>query len=189
MMTEFQDVFPLQKNRVHEACGPGAIGFAAMACGQDDMTVLWLQAGWQSEQLNPVGLMSFMSPKNLTLVQTESHKDLLACTEDGLRSGAVKLVVCELSQDLDLTAGRRLQLAAEEGGSTGILVIPEGAGSNATQTRWHCSPIFGGDHKTDKNLTLQHWRLIKNKSGTLSGWKVFWDAEAHRVIVVSKDGE
>ncbi len=189
MMTEFKQLFPLQVGRVHEACGPGAVAFAAMVCGQVDARVLWLQVGWQTEQLNPMGLVQFMSPKNLVVAQAENHTDLLACTEDGLRSGAANLVVAEVTQTLDLTAGRRLQLAAEQGGSTGILVIPEGAGSNATQTRWHCSPIFRGNHKSEENLTLQHWQLIKNKTGTLNNWKVCWDAKAHRVIVVSEDGE
>ncbi|KZK76854.1 hypothetical protein PsW64_04699 [Pseudovibrio sp. W64] len=189
VMAEFKSFFPLQVSRVHEVCGAGATAFAAMACGQADMRVLWLQTGWQIEQLNPAGLAAFMSPKNLVLVEVENHNDLLACTEDGLRSGAVDLVISVATQKLDLTAGRRLQLAAEQGGSTGILIIPEGAGSNATQTRWHCSPIFKGNHISDKNLTLQHWQLIKNKIGTLSGWKVYWDAKAHRVIVVSEDGQ
>ncbi len=188
-MTKLEQVFPLQAQRVHEVCGAGAFSFAAMACGQVDATILWLQSGWQTEQLNPTGLTQFVSPKKLVMVHADTHKDLLACSEDGLRSGAVSLVICEVTQKLDLTAGRRLQLAAEEGGSTGILIIPEGAGSNATQTRWHCSPIFEGGHTSNKNLTLQDWQLIKNKSGTLTNWKVYWDAKTHRVIVVSEDGK
>ncbi|KZL04617.1 hypothetical protein PsAD2_04701 [Pseudovibrio axinellae] len=188
-MPQFDSLFPLQKGRVHEACGASAHSFAAMACGQAGGKILWLQAGWQAEQVNPSGLAQFMDPKCLLLARPDDQKSLLACAEDGLRSGALSFVVVESLQPLDLTAGRRLQLAAEEGQSTGIMLIPDGMGSNATQTRWCCSPMFHGVDEQEKNLTLQLWELIKNKRGTLCSWEVCWDAKAHRVIVVSEVGE
>ena len=81
-----------------------------------------------------------------------------------------------------------MQLAAQAGHTTGLCLIPEGMGSNAAETRWHCSPVFdptGGA----ADSTLQCWELIKNKSGTLGAWHVRWDAAARRLYVVSPAGE
>lgn len=188
-MAYFNDVFPLQKGRVHEVFGASACSFVAMACGQADGDVLWLQLNWLTEQVNPIGFSSFMDPRHLIQAKADDQKSLLACAEDGLRSRALDFVVIESSQTLDLTAGRRLQLAAEEGQTTGIILISDGMGSNATQSRWRCSPMFHRSDVQQKNLTLQRWELIKNKRGTLGIWEVYWDAKTHRVIVVSEIGE
>jgi protein ImuA len=57
-------------------------------------------------------------------------------------------------------------------------------GSNAAETRWRCIPLFDPE-----DSTLQSWELIKNKSGTIGAWTILWDAQAHRVIVVSEVGK
>lgn len=105
---------------------------------------------------------------------------MLAVAEEALRSGCVSLVVAELSKGLDLTAGRRLQIAAKHGKTTGLMIIPQGMGSNTAETRWYCEPIF-----KPSDSTLQRWTLMKNKSGTLGAWNVRWDTAARRIIVVS----
>jgi protein ImuA len=115
------------------------------------------------------------------LANVADHIDMLAVAEEALRSGSVSLVVMELSKPLGLTAGRRLQLAAEAGKSTALSIIPEGMGSNAAETRWQCAPVFDV-----RDSTLQHWKLIKNKSGTLGSWDVRWDAQARHINVVSE---
>ena len=66
----------------------------------------------------------------------------------------------------------------------GLCIVPEGTGSNAVETRWHCTSVFD-----PKDSTLQRWELIKNKSGTLTAWDVRWNAEARRIIVVSEARE
>lgn len=184
MSEQFSKYFPLRKARAHEVCGAGAVGFAAIACGLEKGPVIWVSETWQTEQLNPVGLAQFCDPQRLLLARSKDQADGLAVSEEALRSGAVPMVVMEVREPLTLIAGRRLQLAAEAGNSTGLLIISEGKGSNAAQTRWQCTPLFD-----PQDSTLQRWKLIKNKSGTLSAWDVRWDAEAHRVIVVSEIGE
>lgn len=195
MMTELKELFPLEVCRAHEVCGAGASAFAAMACSANQKNskraVLWLQLDWQTSSLNPTGLMPFCDPSRIILAKVKNHQALLSCTEEALRSTAVSHVVTELHHPLDLTAGRRLQLAAKVGHTTSILIIPEEMGSNAAQTRWRCSPelmlsVSDEQNPITNGLTVQHWELIKNKKGTLSSWKVSWDAQAHRVIVVSE---
>jgi|TARA_R110002096_G_scaffold1979_3_gene10396 protein ImuA len=145
---------------------------------------MWVRGGGDFTQINPNGFADFIAPSKLTLCNTKDQKQSLAVAEQALRAGAVSLVVMTLNKPLGLTEGRRLQLAARDGKSTGLAIIPEGMGSNATETRWHCAPVFrSGDS------TLQKWELIKNKSGTLGVWYVRWDTTSRRLIVVSPTGE
>lgn len=174
---------PLREARVHEVCGPGVVSFAAVAAARVG-AVLWVREAWQTEVLNPVGLSTFFDPSKLLLAQTKDQTETLAIAEEALKDGAVPLVIIEISRPLDLREGRRLQLAAQAGKSTGLCLIPEGMGSNAAETRWRCAPVFDAD-----DSTLMCWEIIKNKSGTLRAWNVRWDAEARRLHVVPPAGE
>lgn len=174
---------PLRKARVHEACGPGAASFAAVAAARVG-AVFWVREVWQKEVINPVGLSTFFDPSQLLLAQTKDQTETLAVAEDALRDGAVPLVVIEASRPLDLREGRRLQLAAKAGQTTGLCLTPEGMGSNAAETRWRCAPVFAVS-----DSTLMRWEIIKNKSGTLGAWHVRWDTEARRLDVVPPAGE
>lgn len=174
---------PLREARVHEVCGPGVVSFAAVAAARVG-AVLWVREAWQTEVLNPVGLSTFFEPSKLLLAQTKDQTETLAIAEEALKDGALPLVIIEISRPLDLREGRRLQLAAQAGKSTGLCLIPEGMGSNAAETRWRCAPVFDAD-----DSTLMCWEIIKNKSGTLRAWNVRWDAEARRLHVVPPAGE
>lgn len=181
MKTKFT-AYPLRLGRVHEVCGPLAISFTLRAMAQTSGDLLWVRQSWLPEQLNPLGLEGF-NPSRLLMAQTKDQTDTLAVAEEALRDGAVSLVALEITAPLSLTAGRRLQLAAQASGATGLCLIPEGMGSSAAETRWHCAPVFDVD-----DSTLQCWTLIKNKSGTNGCWHVRWDAEARRIAVVSPAG-
>ena len=176
--------FPPKSGRAHEAQGPGATFFALAVCAAQPKPCLWLSEKWIPEGLHPQGVAPFFDPARLLLAQTQNQPDSLASTEEALRSAAFGVVVARLSQPLTLFTGRRLQLAAKAGNSTGIFLIPEGAGSHAAETRWHCAPHYEPD-----DSTLHRWQLIKNKSGTLTGWVTRWDEQTRGIIVVSKATE
>lgn len=171
--------YPPVASRVHEVCGPAAVSFALRLGAQSNSEMIWVRQSWLPEQLDPPGFEGF-DPSLLLLAQTSDQTETLAVAEDALRDGAAPMVVIEITAPLSLTAGRRLQLAAQAGGTTGLCLIPEGMGSNAAETRWHCAPVFDPD-----DSTLQCWRLIKNKSGTTGAWHVRWDQSARRIAVVS----
>ncbi|SFR38341.1 protein ImuA [Yoonia tamlensis] len=191
-MSDFWSHFPPMNTRTHEACGAAAPAFAAALaghlCGANGKTVFWLRESWAGAQLNPVGFAAYLDPKQLLIAKAARQIDALAAAEEALRSGHIALVVIELSARIGLTEGRRLQLAAQEGGAMGLCLIPEAMGSNAAQTRWRCTPVFdpGG---AGADSTLQHWEIIKNKSGTLTGWNVGWHAQTRRINVVSKPAQ
>ena len=198
----FSQTFPLAVGRAHEVSGPGACLFAAILCGSQTgkqvggtagRPALWLVERWQRLALNPHGLACFCAPDRMLVAQVEDAVQMQACAEEALRSGAVSVVVADVTEPLSFTAGRRLQLAAELGRATGLLLIGEGMGNNAAESRWHCTPLHdvasGGRFCSFGDSTLQRWQLIKNKKGTLGFWDIAWDAAAHRIIVVSEAGQ
>jgi protein ImuA len=176
--------FPPSTSRTHEVCGAGAYVFAFALAAQLTGHTMWIRENWDRTQINPTGFADFVEPAALTVCHTGNHSETLAAAEEALRSGAVSLVVMSLNNPLSLTEGRRLQLAARDGKSTGLAIISDGMGSNAAETRWRCTPVFD-PHKTATDSTLQHWDLIKNKSGTDGAWYVRWDTASRRVTVVS----
>lgn len=188
MTPEFSDSFPLRRARVHEVCGASAASLAAICAAQATGPVLWIRDAWRPEMLNPLGLSPFFDPAKLLIAQVKDQTEALAIAEEALRDGSVPLVVLEISQPLGLIHGRRLQLSAKAGKSTGLCLIPDGMGSNAAESRWRCVPIYDV-FSAPADSTLQRWELIKNKSGTLGSWHVRWDATARRLNLVSAAGE
>jgi protein ImuA len=184
MIPDFLKSYPLEPNRMHEACGSGAAFFALALAAQFDGMLLWIREQWTPETLNPLGFADVFAPDKLLTVAAPNQIDVLACGEESLRSGTVPLVVMELRKPLDLTMGRRLQLAARAGQSTALVIMSEGKGSNAAQTRWRCEPLYD-----PRDSTLQRWEIIKNKTGTLGVWNVRWSASSRCINVVSQTGQ
>ncbi|TYC49511.1 hypothetical protein FMN50_25405 [Rhodobacterales bacterium] len=196
MSLPFSSVYPLKSARAHEVCGDAGLVFAAIGAGLAKGPVVWISEP-RLPTVNPEGLAPYCDPGKLLITRAEGQLNVLASAETALRSGAAGLVVAEVGSAIGLTEGRRLQLAAEAGRTTALLVIPEGAGSNAAETRWRCSGVPApagsataspGPRQNSHDSTLWRWSLIKNKIGTLSEWVVRWDAASHRVIVVSEAG-
>jgi protein ImuA len=185
MQVEIFARFPLRRARVHEVFGPSAVGFAAMAATSATGPVLWIRESWQGDVLQPLGLALILDPERLLVANTPGQTDSLAVAEEALKDGAVPFVVIELTRPLDLREGRRLQLAAKAGGTTGLCIIPEGMGSNAAETRWCATPVFDAARE---DSTLMRWEINKNKSGTMGVWDVRWDSQTRRVHVVSPLG-
>lgn len=179
----------LRRARVHEACGPLAASFAAVMAAKARGYVFWAREARLSETIAPHSLDIFFDVSKLVVARTAAHSETLAVAEEALRDGVCPLVVMELTAPLSLTEGRRLQLAAQAGGTaTGLCLISEDMPNNTAETRWHCAPLPDPDSGAEDS-TLQRWRLIKNKSGTLGAWDVRWDQSARRLIVVSASRE
>lgn len=174
---------PLLPARVHEATGPSAAAFALIRGVSARANLMWVRPGWGTKSVFPDGLAGLLPPNLLLIAETGREVDRLAIAEEALRDGAIPLVVIEITRPLNLREGRRLQLAAKAGGTTGLCLIPEGMGSGAAETRWHCAPVFAADGAEDS--TLMRWEIKKNKSGTVGAWHVRWNWQAHCLDVVS----
>ena len=173
----------LHPMRVHEAGGRGRRSFALFQAARHPGQLVWISPAHLPEQPLPAGLPMGVADR-LHLLRPVGETDLLWCVEEALRSPAVALVIAEPQQPLSLTAGRRLQLAAEAGRTTGLLLIPEGGGSAASETRWHCEPAPGL-----ADSTLHHWHLRKNKQGTNGDWMLHWDGTTTAFRLVSEAGK
>ena len=94
--------------------------------------MLWIAAepdAW------PPGLARFgLSPADLVLVQAPRRQDALWAMEESLRCPGVAGALLAI-EGLDLTAARRLQLAAEAGGAIGLLLRPDGEAEAARPRR------------------------------------------------------
>jgi protein ImuA len=84
------------------------------------------------------GLAAFgLSPDHLVIVEARTPVDALRAALEGARCAALSAVVLETVAPIDLTASRRLKLAAEKSGVAVVLVRLGGHGEpNAAQIRW-----------------------------------------------------
>jgi protein ImuA len=166
-----------------------AAGFAAAlaARGSTRKHILWIQpdfAGTEAGALYGPGLTAFGLPmQRLILLRVARPADVLWAMEEGLKSRVLSTVVAELTGDgaaADLTATRRLVLAARDGGGVGLLLrhrlSPE---PSAAATRWDIAAApsepdaFGGLGRTAFTLSL-----LKNRRGPLGRWTIEWDHHA-----------
>lgn len=178
------DPFSLHPHRVHEAEGRGRYGFALFQALRHPGPLIWILPAHAPQMPMLRGLPPGLGAR-LHLLRPAGEADLLWCFEESLRSAAPDLVIAEPDKPLSLTAGRRLQLAAEAGRSTGLVLTRVDAGSPAAQTRWRCEPQAGGS----ADSTLHCWERTKNKKGTLGRWVLNWNGASTAVDMVCAAGE
>ncbi|WP_372624951.1 ImuA family protein [Falsiroseomonas sp.] len=173
----------LARAGLHEilAAEPGAAaGFAAVILGRTGGPVLWI--GPEPDAWPP-GLARYgLSPAELVLVRAPRPADGLWAMEEALRCPAVTGALLNLSE-LDITAARRLQLAAEAGGALGLLLRPdtEEAGPSAALTRWRVGALPGTG--TGHSLGDPRWQLdlLRCRGGTSHAWTVTWRTTTDRL--------
>jgi protein ImuA len=144
-----------------------AEGFAAslLAGLAQQGPVLWCasEGGLYGPGLARLGL----TPDRLILVRARRPADLLWAMEEGLKTPGLVAVLGE-PRMLDLTASRRLQLAAEGSGVTCLVLRREPAGggvagNSVAVTRWRISPapsgpaLDGGER--DFGLARARWQV------------------------------
>jgi protein ImuA len=168
----------LARAGLHEvlAAEPGAAaGFAALLLSRTGGTVLWIGPdpdAW------PPGLARFgLSPAELVLVRASRPAEALWAMEEALRCPAVTGALLALT-DIDLTAARRLQLAAEAGGALGMLLRPDNAepGPSTALTSWRVEalPGLGGSaHALGDPRWLLELRRCRG-GGQPQRWTVTW---------------
>ena len=126
---------------VHEVTGSAAGGFVALLAGRFAGPVLWCVMASSRTELYGPGLAAFgLDTRRLVIARCASRQDMLWAMEEGLRDPALAVVVGEPDRTVALTASRRLQLAAETGGATGLVLrrgAEEGAlAPSAVFSRW-----------------------------------------------------
>mgnify|MGYP003583935345 CR=1 FL=1 len=180
-----------------------AMGFAVMLMlcltqGPQKLPILWLreEAVQRRAGLHGPGLVDLgLDPSRLILGVLPDPKALLRAGADALRCAALGVVVLELSGNpplLDLTATRRLALAAEESGVTPLLLRLRGArpAPSAAQTRWQVasapSALLEADAPGHPALTLT---LLRQRGGAAGlDWTVEWNRDEARFRLATLSG-
>ncbi len=186
----------LARGRLHELLAEGGeagsgSGFAAMLVHLLSGEWLWLseERVWrQAGALSATGLAAIgLDPARLILALLPDAATVLRAAVDGLRCPALGGVLIELAGDpraLDLTASRRLALAAEKSGVSVILLRFDGqAVPSAAQTRWRVAaapsvPLAAGA----PGHPAWDLELLRQRGRPAGGiWRVEWDHERGRL--------
>lgn len=158
----------LTLGRIHETVGEARDMFAVLAAAGTEGPVFWIGRSSDVRSIAPMGLEQFLDPSRLVLVEGVTRTEVLWAAEQALRSRSAATVVIELGSGPDLLESRRLQIAAEEGGGLGIVLIAGQAQTSAAHSRWVCMPAGRPD-------ALWRWQSIKNKTGSLGAWQLTLD--------------
>lgn len=161
---------------------PGAaIGFSALLLARAQVALPGRSALWIAPEPDayPPGLARLgLSAAGLILVRAPRAADALWAAEEGLRCPAIGAVLT-FGEIPDLTAARRLQLAAETGGGIGLLLRPddENPGPTAALTRWRLSARpsaeVGPHHMGEPGWEIA---LLRARGGRPGAWMGEWDA-------------
>ena len=176
------------------AADGAAAGFAAYllarlgtAEGGRQRPVLWCAAG---DGLYGPGLAAYgLDTRRLILVRGRRPADLLWAIEEGLRAGALAAVLGEV-EEADLTATRRLQLAAEAGRTTALLLRPASGkpAPSAAVTAWRIAAAPSAPAAWGTGLGRERWRLelTRCRGGLPRQWLVEWNDEANRLALAAE---
>lgn len=118
----------LAANGLHEVGGTTAsyaddaaatLFIAGIAARSGNTPILWI--GSKADLFAPALPQAGLRPDRLIQVHARVKEDALAVMEEALRHGGLTAVVAEVTR-VGLTATRRLQLAAEQGGTMALLL-------------------------------------------------------------------
>jgi len=200
-VAEIDEALPwggLPLGALHEVAATGddgaAVGFVVVLLGRlaigQDKPVLWVA---DRDDLYAPGLAALGLPADRLMVARPGRGVRPQwAMEEGARCPGLAAVVGE-AWDLDLTAARRLQLAARDSGVT-VLVLNRGAGSSAALTRWRIASApsvvsRSGDWAWRWQVTLSHCRgRGVGEAGVVATWLVEWHDETHRFRLVALAG-
>ncbi|HVH75306.1 MAG TPA: damage-inducible protein [Stellaceae bacterium] len=184
----------LLRGAVHEIFGAGGdeedgalpAAFAAHLLSRlappagDSGAVLWCLA---RPDLYGPGLAALgLDPARLVLVRAPRDELLLMAIEEGLRPSGVAAVAGEIGR-LDMTASRRLQLAAEHSGVTLLLLRRWRSGEEAARererpsaaaTRWRVAALPSRSAAGEPGVGSPRWRveLLRCRGGRPAQWDV-----------------
>ncbi|UUX50976.1 hypothetical protein NUH88_04615 [Nisaea acidiphila] len=141
---------------------------------------------WCAREANMFGGMPYgwglkalgLDPERVLFVRARDEAERLWAMEEGLRCGGLAGVVAELGSARPGEAGRvaerRLQLAAETSGVTGLLLRPlaTSVSSGAADSRWRIAAApSGGTLQPSWAISLERLR-----GGQPAAWLLRWDA-------------
>lgn len=188
-------VFP--KNAIHEfltfvpehaaACS-GFIAGILHTLMQHGGACLWISA---SRSLFPPSFKVFgVEPHRIIFVDLQQEKDVLWAMEEALKCEGLAAVIAEV-KEIGLTASRRLQLAVEKSGVTGLILRNDAHSLSTTAcvARWLIKPIASKLASGMPGVGFPRWNveLLKVRNGNPGKWDVEWSAGQFNLITKTSD--
>lgn len=191
---------PLRRHALHEIVAavsqaPAASGFVAgLLARLGRRPVVWLRqdaAGMEGGELHAPGLAGFgLDPGRVLSVRARDALGVLKAAGDAFprgndRRSGIGAVVIELNgapSCLDLTASRRLVLAAREAGVTALLLrLGGGAAPSAAVMRWEitAAPSSGRVRAHGPGRPSFAVTVSRNRHGATGRWLMEWDSHAY----------
>lgn len=184
----------LARGAVHAVVGSAAGAFAALVAGRIDGAVLWcVEAGARAGLYGP-GLAALgLDPARLIMARCPDRTDMLWAMEEGLRCPALAVTIGEPPGAVDLTASRRLQLAAEAGGGLGLVLGRGRDGGalapNALESRWRVDAAPTAGTGWGWRVALERCRGVAAGGGSDGQWMVQWDETTGDCVVAAAPGD
>lgn len=168
----------------HEGAATGfAAGLAWRAASAKPL--LWIRQDFSAlefGELAATGLVELgIDPSRVLLLRTAHAEDALRAALDALSCAALGAVAIELVGEpriLDLTASRRLTLAAAESGVS-VLLLRFGAQPQASSaaTRWLIRSAPSPRGERDWGRPAFAAELVRNRHGGTGNWVMEWDCD------------
>jgi len=174
---------------------PAALGFAAALSLRrlegglvDERPLLWCRLSSARREWGRIygpGLEALgLARQRLLTLTLNQPAAVLWTIEEALKSAALAGVVADIGPNLDLTAVRRLMLAAERGRTPALLLFPAlPEGGTSARSRWivaaHASRPPPFDDQAP-GAPAWHLRLVRCRGGRPGEWLVEWSHATHR---------
>jgi protein ImuA len=169
----------------------------ALALGGSQRPLLWVRQDFLSRETGtpyPPGLMEFgLDPARLIFVQGRDVPSVLQAGLEGARCAALGGVLIEIwgeARALDLTASRRLALAAKESGTLVLLArVAAQPCPSAAETRWQVqaapSRALAANAPGNPAVSLS---LLRQRGGLAQGvWHLEWNRDSRTFETRSAD--
>lgn len=132
----------------------------------------------KQQQLFPPSLSRFgINASNIIFIEVKKEKELLWVIEESLKCNGLCAVIAE-ANELNLTTSRRLQLAVEKSGVTGMIVrntaFIKNITSNSCITRWKISSLPSINDDELPGVGFPQWQvnLEKVRNGKPGIWNL-----------------
>lgn len=188
-----QKVFPLgavhefiSYNQEDRAATSGFIGAVVSRVNAKQGLCLWVGLHCS---VFPTALQLFdVNPHLVIFIELDNSKHALWILEEALKCPGLNAVVAEIG-DLTFTESRRLQLAVEKSGVTGLVhrFQPRFESTVACASSWRIRPIPCFRKSDSPGIGDPRWEvaLLKVKNGKPGKWQMEWRQDGLQQIVVT----
>lgn len=176
-----------------QTAAAAGFGLIAAVLSSREEPVLWVQTDFAAAEAGAlygagVDLLG-LAMDRLVIVGVPHAVDVLWAAEETLKFATAAAVIAELSEDgavADLTATRRLLLAAQHGRSLGLLLRHRAtARPSAAMTRWEIAAAPSPSDGLGLGPPAFELRLVRNRRGPCGRWLVCWDTHDHAFTPLS----